>query len=290
LNPCFESFLGNRELTDHLSAAISAGRYPHAAMFVGDDGCGRHTIARMTAAAYLGTEYDQVRRGACPDCIEVSGSGASGAITVDSVRKAVSESHLSSVGTDGKRAFIIIDAQNLNGSSASALLKTLEEPVDGVVFILTARARTDVKDTIASRCQVFTLSPLDAGECCQEAEKRTGCSSEAAMEFSRFFGGRLGMVLAFLRDKELAAMYAAARRCAEAAEKGSLYGMLLESSAYTSRSQAAAFWELVSESLAYDGMPQMHMALERERRAVTASNANIKLFSTRISLMLASKR
>lgn len=54
----------------------------------------------------------------------------------------------------------IYGAQNLNGASANAMLKIMEEPPEGVMFLLTASSAAAVLPTIRSRCAAYTMAPV----------------------------------------------------------------------------------------------------------------------------------
>ena len=256
---------------------IEGKRMPGALLFLGDDGCGRYTCAKMMSAAYLTVPLDRIERGVCPDFIEIRGQGASNTITVDSVRKAIVESHNSAVSNEGRRVFLIKDAQNLNGPSSAALLKSLEEPLDGVVYILTARSENDLLDTIRSRCVIFHVSPLPASVCAEEAASRTGRPVELCAELSEFFGGRLGLVLDCIRDSKILELYTAAKRFFSFYREKNIYGMDLEANAYTERLPAIRFWEFISLFFANSGSLEKHLFLE-SRRQDLEGNVNVRLF------------
>ena len=273
----FEKLLGNRQLRDELTSMLSGDRMPGALLFLGDDGCGRYTCAKMLAASYLDVPLDRIERRACPDFIEIRGQGVSNNITVDSVRKAIVESHNSAVSNEGRRVFLIKDAQNLNGPSSAALLKSLEEPLPGVVYMLTARSENDLLDTIRSRCLIFRLSPLDTDVCAREASERTGRPEEFCTELSEFFGGRLGLVLDCIRDTKILELYTAAKRFMSCYRNRDLYGMDLEANAYTERLPAIRFWEFISLFFANSGELEKHLLIESKRKDLE-SNVNIRLF------------
>ena len=273
----FDSFLGNGELKEELSSMLCTGRMPQALLIAGDDGCGRSLFGRMIAAAYLGESLDKIERKASPDYIEIEGQGASGMISVDSVRKAVFESHNSAVGPSGRRVFFIRDAHNLNGASAAALLKSLEEPLPGILYILTARSENDLLDTIRSRCMIFRVLPLSSEECSEEAVKRTGKPADLCSELSSFFGGRLGLVLDCLGNVRTAELYSAAKRFFASYSARDAYGMVLEATAFTERAPAVSFWEFVSVFFARNGLVQEHLFMESRRRDLR-NNVNIRLF------------
>lgn len=86
------------------------------------------------------------------------------------MREAIQRSALS---TDAAgRVLFIYGAQNLNGSSANAMLKIIEEPPEGVLFVLTATSAATVLPTIRSRCAAYTIAPVPTDECAALADPR----------------------------------------------------------------------------------------------------------------------
>ena len=85
-------------------------------------------------------------------------------------REAIQRSALS---TDAAgRVLFIYGAQNLNGSSANAMLKIIEEPPEGVLFLLTATSAATVLPTIRSRCAAYTIAPVPAADCAARLKRR----------------------------------------------------------------------------------------------------------------------
>ena len=161
-------FAGNRALKDRLCPLLDSGTLPHALLLTGEDGCGRNFLARLIARSLLADEHDLVGRAAHPDCIVVEGEGASNQITVRRVREAAYELQKSPVMNDCGRVAIIKNAASLNKSSSNALLKIIEQPPDGVTFLLTARSEAELLETILSRCVRLRVEPLEP----QEFEER----------------------------------------------------------------------------------------------------------------------
>ncbi|MEG1757195.1 MAG: hypothetical protein RR058_00920 [Oscillospiraceae bacterium] len=212
--------LGNVALKQKLTELVGQGKLPHAVLLTAPDGCGRNFLARLLAADYLGDASGLVDRGIHPDCLVLEGTGASGMIPVDSVRGVSFEAGKSAVTTDGRRVVIIKDAHKLNKSSGNALLKVLEQPVDGVVFILTARSRFDLLETIASRVAAFALTPLCDEECALEAQRLyPGFDKKRLADICRRFDGRLGLIKAAMADPKLLELSDCAAKICECAER-----------------------------------------------------------------------
>src|SRR5699024_10198980 len=119
---------GNEALKAELGAALRTGRLPHAVLLVGEPGCGAGFAARCLAADYLypqgGPHAEAVLQQADPECLTLRGEGASGQIPVKRVREMREAIQHSALSTDAAgRVLFIYGAQDLNGSSANAMLK-----------------------------------------------------------------------------------------------------------------------------------------------------------------------
>ena len=163
---------GNTALKEELGAALRTGRLPHAVLLIGETGCGTGFAARCLAADYLypqgGPHAEAVLKKADTECLVLQGEGASGQIPVKRVREMREAIQHSALSTDAAgRVLFIYGAQNLNGSSANAMLKIIEEPPEGVLFLLTATSAATVLPTIRSRCAAYTIvPPPSAPRCC----------------------------------------------------------------------------------------------------------------------------
>lgn len=187
-----ERIRGNSQVKADLTAALSGGHLAHSLLLVGEEGCGTGFAARCLAADYLfpkgGSGADQVLNSRCPECLEARGSGASGQISVETIRELrskISDTALSAAG----RAVIIYHAERMNLNSANALLKILEEPPADVLFVLTAGSLAQVLPTIRSRCGIYTIAPVSQSEC---AAALTGISHDQARELAAIYDGHIG--------------------------------------------------------------------------------------------------
>lgn len=215
---------GNRDLKERLGAALRAGRLPHAVLLVGEAGCGAGFAARCLAADYLypqgGPHAEAVLNGADTECLVLRGEGASGQIPVKRVREMREAIQHSALSTDAAgRVLFIYGAQNLNGSSANAMLKIIEEPPEGVLFLLTAASAATVLPTIRSRCAAYTLTPVPADECAALLRAR-GLPAPQAEELAFLYEGHVGTALrAFADGATRAALGFARELCGYAAQK-----------------------------------------------------------------------
>lgn len=215
---------GNEALKADLSAALRSGRLAHSILLVGEPGCGAGFAARCLAADYLypqgGPHAEAVLKGEDTECIALRGEGASGQIPVKRVREAREAIQHSALSTDAAgRVLFVYGAQNLNGtqgSAANAMLKIIEEPPEGVLFLFTAPSAATVLPTIRSRCAAYTVAPVDPAQC---AAALPGLPRHRAEELAFLYEGHIGTCLRALRDEKYKSTLAAARElCGHAAQ------------------------------------------------------------------------
>lgn len=223
---------GNTALKEELGAALRTGRLPHAVLLIGETGCGTGFAARCLAADYLypqgGPHAEAVLKKADTECLVLQGEGASGQIPVKRVREMREAIQHSALSTDAAgRVLFIYGAQNLNGSSANAMLKIIEEPPEGVLFLLTATSAATVLPTIRSRCAAYTIVPVDAAECAALLRER-GLPAPLADELAFVYEGHIGTALRAFQDAGArAALGRAKELCGYAAQNDTYRALVL---------------------------------------------------------------
>lgn len=230
-----DRLVGNAQLKQTLQAALQGGRLSHSVLLCGEAGAGAGFAARCLAADYLypqgGPGAQQVLEGESPECIAVRGEGASGEIKIErirEVRRRVFDTALSAAG----RVVILYGAQMLNNSSANALLKVLEEPPQGVLFLLTANSQAAVLATIRSRCAVYAVAPVSPADCAAWLRQNCpGCQPDGHF-LSVLYDGHIGTALAVATDPARAKLLQAARQWAALAAGGDEYGLLCALAAF----------------------------------------------------------
>lgn len=120
-------------------------------------------------------------------------------ILIRSVRELKKESSLSNA-EKGKKVFLIFEADAMNDASANALLKILEEPLDGIHFILTTSRKEALKQTIISRCQSVQCSLLNDEEIAGALVARNQCDETSARFISRLSGGSYARAVELLSE------------------------------------------------------------------------------------------
>lgn len=160
----FKDVVGQEHIERTLKNAIEQGKVSHAYLFCGPRGTGKTTMARILAKALLceqgptvepdGTcpECEAIAQGTHPDVYELDAASRTG---VDSVREEII-ARVNYAPTRGAwKVYIIDEVHMLTNAAFNALLKTLEEPPEHILFILCTTDPQKVPDTIQSRCQRF---------------------------------------------------------------------------------------------------------------------------------------
>ena len=160
----FKDVVGQEYIERTLKNAIDQGKVSHAYLFCGPRGTGKTTMARILAKALLceqgptvepdGTcpECEAIAQGTHPDVYELDAASRTG---VDNVREEII-ARVNYAPTRGAwKVYIIDEVHMLTNAAFNALLKTLEEPPEHILFILCTTDPQKVPDTIQSRCQRF---------------------------------------------------------------------------------------------------------------------------------------
>lgn len=161
----FAQVVDQEHVTRTLLKEITEGRVAHAYLFAGPRGTGKTTTARLLAKAL--NCPDRLPAGEpCDDCVSCRSVAASSSLDVIELDAASHNkvedirdlrSGVSTVASVGgaKRVFILDEAHMLTKAAGNALLKTLEEPPEGVHFVLATTEPYRLLDTIRSRSQRF---------------------------------------------------------------------------------------------------------------------------------------
>ncbi len=165
----FDSLLGNEQLKANLSRSLRGGHISHFYLISGPSGSGRHTLARLLAAAILCQNSSKpclhcvpcrkVMDNAHPDFITVDDPEKK-TVPVDLIRQARADIYIQPNESDYK-IYLFPRAQDMGLPGQNALLKVLEEPPHYGVFILLTDNPERLLPTVRSRCTELSLRPLD---------------------------------------------------------------------------------------------------------------------------------
>lgn len=207
--------LGHEWAVELLREHVARSEVRHAYLFTGPQGVGRRTLALRLAQALNCQQpvapgvacgqcrtCQQIARMEHPDLAIVAAEQVGGILKVDQVREL--QHSLSLAPYEARfRVAILLRFEEANASAANALLKTLEEPPQQVVLILTAESAEILLPTIVSRCEVLRLRPLSLQQVSQGLQERWGIPPEESRLLAHVAGGRPGFALRLHQNPEL---------------------------------------------------------------------------------------
>jgi len=168
----FDEVIGQDHISQTLKNAIKEDKVAHAYLFSGPRGTGKTTMARIFAKALNCKEGPTPEPcGKCQNCIEIAKNqsidvmeiDAASNTGVDNIRE-IRENVKFGATSSKYKIYIIDEVHQLSTGAFNALLKTLEEPPEHVIFILATTEQHKVPITILSRCQKYRFRLLSTNE------------------------------------------------------------------------------------------------------------------------------
>jgi DNA polymerase-3 subunit gamma/tau len=168
----FAELISQAHVKTTLQNAITQGRIAHGYIFSGQRGTGKTTVARILARC-LNCEKGPTAQpcGVCASCREIASGSGVDVIEIDAASnrginemRELRENVRYRPARDRYKIFIVDEAHQITSEAFNALLKTLEEPPEWVVFLLCTTEAHKIPTTIASRCQQFSFRSVDFNE------------------------------------------------------------------------------------------------------------------------------
>ncbi len=192
----------------------AGGKRRHAYLFIGPEGVGRQTLAIKFAQALNCREAPSPGQfcGTCRDCRQLEGmqhpdlsllipEEGHRDILIDQVRSLQHTLALAPYSASYRIA-LLPDFQRATIEASNAMLKTLEEPSDKVVLLLTANDLESLLPTIVSRCEVIRLRPASIESTEAYLQSTQGIDPEKAKLFAHLSSGRIGAAIKLSDDQE----------------------------------------------------------------------------------------
>ena len=303
-----EHIAGNEELKSSIRRMLEGRRLTHSVLLVGEAGLGAGFAARCVAADYLypqgGAPAEALLRGECCRAVAKAGKRDSGQIETGIVREAISVTGMGSGGrylvgqvtamrseifntslsAEG-RAVLLYHVERMNEESANALLKVMEEPPEGVLFLLTADSLAGVLPTIRSRCISFAVAPVSPEDCARYCTAQGVGAKDAAL-YSALFDGHIGTVLAAARDEARREQVDRALALAKAAAARDSYAAAVLLAAYEKDKAGASALLADFRAVAAAGLrdsPHSPVEGETARKALGAADAAMQQIGAQVN-------
>jgi DNA polymerase III subunit gamma/tau len=175
----FAEIVGQQHVTQTLANAIQSGRVAHAYIFSGVRGVGKTTTARILAKALNCTKGPTAEPdNSCDSCLEIAAGTSLDVLEIDAASnrgidqiRELREMVRYAPAARRYKVVILDEAHQLTAEASNALLKTLEEPPEGVVFILATTRAEELSETIKSRAQLFQFRSLAFREIAEAIER-----------------------------------------------------------------------------------------------------------------------
>lgn len=299
---------GNAELKASIRLMLESRRLTHSVLLVGEEGLGAGFAARCMAADYLypaggapaeallrgeccravgkagGRDSGRVETGIVREAISVTGMGSNGRYLVSQVKAMRSEIFNTSLSAEG-RAVLLYHVERMNEESANALLKVMEEPPEGVLFLLTADSLASVLPTIRSRCVSFAVAPVSPEECAHYCIAQGVDKKDAAL-YSELFDGHIGTVLTVAKDEDRRKQVEQALVLAKAAQNQDSYAAGVLLSAYE-KDKAGAIALLTDfravAAAGLQGSPHAPVQGEKAQKALSLADMAIQRLTAQVN-------
>jgi DNA polymerase-3 subunit gamma/tau len=180
----FAELIGQEHVRTTIENAITQKRIAHGYIFSGQRGTGKTTVARILARCLNCIQGPTTTPcGVCASCLEIAAGNSPDVIEIDAASnrginemRELRENVRYRPARDRYKVFIVDEAHQITSEAFNALLKTLEEPPEWVVFVLCTTEAHKIPTTIASRCQQFSFRSVDFAEVVKRMEEI--CRSE----------------------------------------------------------------------------------------------------------------
>lgn len=196
---------------EYFQRMLSLGRMHHAYLFSGPSGVGKRTLALEVAKTLLCLENQKEACDRCQSCLLFARSvhpdfflvgPEKGSIGIDKVRDFVQRLSLKRV-LSSFRVGVVDEAERLTEEAANCLLKTVEEPPEGVILFLVTSQPIALPQTLLSRCQHLVFSWLPERLVAEYLEKEKGVESSRAYTVALLSLGSIGEALSYIEKRDL---------------------------------------------------------------------------------------
>ncbi|MGO1369938.1 MAG: DNA polymerase III subunit delta' [Senegalia sp. (in: firmicutes)] len=199
----FSDIIGQDRIKNNLKHAIKNYSIAHAYIFEGEAGIGKSMMAQAFSKVLLCKENDSYACGKCSSCIKFDSLNHPDFHVEEKAAKSFKKEQIENIMKeirtlpyeDGKKIFLIKDADKMTPEAQNAFLKTLEEPPDDTIIILNVENTKSLLPTIISRSQRLKFSPLKSIDIKNYIEEKYNIDSEKSHFIANFSNGNMGRAI-----------------------------------------------------------------------------------------------
>ena len=205
----FDELIGNDEVKEILSNAVSNNRVLHSYMFLGTRGIGKYLFAKAFAKKVLCiTDNNPCKE--CKSCLEFDNNNhpdyheiepIDGSIKIEQIRE-ITEKVIEKPIVSNKKIYVIRESDKMTDEAQNCLLKTLEEPPAYLIIILIAENESMMLSTIKSRCTKISFKPIQNNLILDYLENNYGLTN-VSDNILGLFNGSIGNAIDYIDKKEM---------------------------------------------------------------------------------------
>lgn len=203
---------GHDEVLQTLEADLASDHLSHAYLFAGPDNVGKYTVAKKLAHilqcaqnfCFECSTCQEIDKGYHADTLELLDDGSS--VKIEQIRKVLERLNMTTQSP--YKVFLLENIERMTIESSNALLKTLEDPPENVIFLLTTSRVKDILPTIVSRVRIAPFHRLDDETMAALIKKQHPMAESDVVETVAALAlGRPGKALSLLGDPEMYEQY-----------------------------------------------------------------------------------
>lgn len=212
----FDEIKGNQQVKNILQRGARTGRFSHAYIFQGAEGMGKKIIANAFAKALQCTQGEGEACGVCHGCKAFDSGNHPDVfyvlphktknLGVEDIREQIVKNADIKQYEYPYKIFIIEHAEKMTIAAQNALLKTLEEPPEYVVFLLLAENMNGFLPTVLSRCAILKLQPVPKKEIESYLLGNGFAEESTASIFAEYAQGSIGQAVELATSEEFITM------------------------------------------------------------------------------------
>lgn len=206
----FDEIVGHEKIINNFKNAIINGQIAHSYIFEGPKSIGKKAIAIALAKTLLCEKKLTEACGTCGSCVQFEHENQPDFKIIDNLENTIKKSDIQELQKDikikpfkgNRKVYIVCQAENMTAEAQNSFLKTLEEPPDFAIIILTTENKEKLLPTIISRCQLVAFNYVDITKIENMLVHKFNNTSEQASFISNFSNGVVGRAILLSESEE----------------------------------------------------------------------------------------